>query len=82
MGPSTELSRAAWRLVSQSLINVKEVKKAKRISCDKSAGRLVRGYTSPMFSNGIDRFSTLALSEPKVCRIDSISWLAMHVTAF
>lgn len=82
MGPSMELPRAAQGLVSQSFINVKEVKKAKWISCDKSAGRFVREYTSPMFSNGIDRFSTLALSEPKLFRRDNISWLAMHVTVF
>ena len=41
MGPSMELPRTARRLVSQSLVKVKEVKKGKRISCDKSAGGLV-----------------------------------------
>lgn len=82
MGSSIELSRVAWRLVSQSLINAKNVKKAKWINCDKSAGRFIKEYTSPTFSNGIHSLFTLALSEPKVCRIDNISRLAMHVTVF
>lgn len=61
---------------------MKEVKEAEWMSCDKRAGRFVNEYPFLMFSNGIDRFSTLALSEPKVCRIDNISWLAMHVAVF
>lgn len=82
VGPSVELFRAARRLVSQSLINVKEVKRAQCISCDERAGRLVREYASPVFSSGTDTFSALALSQPKVCRTNNISWLAMHLTVW
>lgn len=34
------LLRAVQRLVSQSMIHVKEVEKAKWIGCDKSAGQV------------------------------------------